>query len=82
MASKLKALYLAIFLLFISESAFSYFDHGTGSLIIQAVVAFFGMVVVYLHRAKQVIIYYIKRIFGKNIKSDDSITELNERQDK
>jgi len=64
-------------LLFIisSSSSYAYWDPGTGSAILQAILALAGSIIVYLGIFKQKIKYLIKRLFRllkKNINKNDN----------
>lgn len=45
------------------ESAHAYFDYGTGSLLIQSMIAFFGMSMMYFKRIKEWVISLFHKVF-------------------
>ncbi len=55
---------IALNLLFTSD-VYAYFDQGTGSLLIQSTIAFFGIMMVYLHRIKATVTAFFHKFFLK-----------------
>jgi len=55
-------------ILFIPEPAFAYFDPGTGSLLIQALVGSIAFMAVFWRQVKA----YITRIFSRNMQNPSS----------
>ncbi|KTD06824.1 hypothetical protein [Legionella jamestowniensis] len=51
--------------LFFINNAYAYFDQGTGSLLIQSCIAFFGVMMVYLHRLRAVFSSFFRHLFMK-----------------
>ena len=63
-------------IIFFTSNAFAYFDPGTGAFIIQAIVALFGAIVLYLSRP----ILFAKKII-KTIK-DKVVKRSSEKNEK
>jgi hypothetical protein len=49
----------------LSSNAHAYFDHGTGSLLIQSTIAFIGMLACYFRALKARSINFFKKLFIK-----------------
>ncbi len=66
---KKKKLFLILFLYFfpLGSSSYAYFDPGTGSFILQAIITFFAAVVFYLGYP----IRYIKQLYKKIFKKEE-----------
>jgi len=66
---KKKQLFLILFLYFflLGSSSYAYFDPGTGSFILQAIITFFAAVVFYLGYP----IRYIKQLYKKIFKKEE-----------
>ncbi|MCA0402996.1 MAG: hypothetical protein LCH30_04270 [Proteobacteria bacterium] len=63
--------YIAFLAIFSTTNAHAYFDHGTGSLLIQSIIAFFGMIAVYFYRMKAYLFsFFRKHLFRKELKID------------
>ena len=51
--------------IFLISNAYAYFDPGTGSLLIQSCIAFFGIIMVYMHRFRTVFLSVLQRCLMK-----------------
>lgn len=71
---------LTIFTFFISTDLLAYWDPGTGSFIIQAIVALFGAIVVYISYPLRIIKNFFGKIFGKDKKKESSIQSVNDKK--
>ena len=54
-------IFLIIFILLTSTKSYAYFDPGTGSFIVQSLIAFFTVIIIYL----KLPFLYIKNFFSK-----------------
>ena len=68
----MKIFYLSVisYFLFVNQ-AFAYFDPGTGAFIIQAIIAFFATIVLYITWPFKYIKKIITNLFKKNKESKD-----------
>ncbi|WP_454781367.1 hypothetical protein [Legionella sp. WA2022007384] len=51
--------------LLVIKGAYAYFDYGTGSLLIQSLVAFFGVVAMFFNRIKELVLAFFRKLFSK-----------------
>ena len=67
----MKDLYIIIILLFFlfSNSAYAYFDPGSGAFIVQAIIAMFGVMIFYLGYPYRILKTILKKIKLKLFKS-------------
>ena len=72
----LNFIYLFFVLLFTSTKAHAYIDPGAGAFILQAIIAFFGVVVFYLGYPIKI----IRSIFKKKDKNSDDKEESKDKK--
>ncbi len=62
----IKLLYILFLQFFITNYAFAYVDPGAGTFILQAILAFFGVIIFYLGYPIRMIKYFFKKKFEKD----------------
>lgn len=68
-----------LFNLSLCQNAYAYFDYGTGSLLIQSMIAGFGVVIMFMNRIKEWFIFNFRRLFGRKT-SIDNQSGSNEKE--